>query len=242
MTLYAVNRNTGEAVYQQIARALEQEIKTAYDAGDYLPAEHDLAARFSVNRHTLRRAMDELIDKGLVERQHGRGTIVLNTLLNYPIAQQTRFTETFNSVGKMTGTAIIRKLLIPARGGVAKRLGVEVDAPVLMMETVRLVDGQPFCIVTHFLPSARFPEIETDYSGGSLHRFIEQHYQLALQRQESLVTAALPMGDDATLLQIPHSFPILRVKSVNIDAISRQPVEYSITRFRADRVQLSFVP
>lgn len=50
--------------YQEIAAKLEQELRQHYRCGDYLPAEQQLAARFEVNRHTLRRAIDQLVEKG----------------------------------------------------------------------------------------------------------------------------------------------------------------------------------
>ncbi|MDF1589292.1 MAG: phosphonate metabolism transcriptional regulator PhnF [Gammaproteobacteria bacterium] len=242
MTLYGVNRNTGEAVYLQITRILEQEIKSSYDAGDYLSTENELAGRFSVNRHTIRHAIDELVSAGVVERQHGRGTVVLGAALNYRVGEHTRFTETLESLGKTTDTSIIRKIIVPARGGVARRLNIDNETPVLMLETLRKVDDRPFCVISHFIPVNAYPEIETDYLGGSLHAFFKQKLNISLLRKESLATASIPIGDDASYLQIPQSFPVLRVKSINIDAVSKHPIEYSITRFRADRVQLSFTP
>ncbi|MBE0438461.1 MAG: phosphonate metabolism transcriptional regulator PhnF [Gammaproteobacteria bacterium] len=242
MTLYAVNRHTGEAVYQQITRILEQEIKSSYEAGDYLSTENELAARFSVNRHTIRHAIDELVSAGVVERQHGRGTVVLGAALDYQIGEHTRFTETLESLGKTTNTRIIRKIIVPARGGVARRLNIDNETPVLLLETLRKVDDRPFCVISHFIPVNAYPEIETDYLSGSLHAFFKQTLNISLLRKESLATASMPIGDDASHLQIPNNFPVLRVKSINIDAVSKHPVEYSITRFRADRVQLSFIP
>lgn len=58
--------------YQEIAAKLEQELRQHYRCGDYLPAEQQLAARFEVNRHTLRRAIDQLVEKGWVQRPSGR--------------------------------------------------------------------------------------------------------------------------------------------------------------------------
>ncbi|XNM74704.1 GntR family transcriptional regulator [Escherichia coli] len=55
--------------YQEIAAKLEQELRQHYRCGDYLPAEQQLAARFEVNRHTLRRAIDQLVEKGWVQRR-----------------------------------------------------------------------------------------------------------------------------------------------------------------------------
>ncbi len=51
--------------YQEIAARLEQELRHHYRCGDYLPAEQQLATRFDVNRHTLRRAIDQLVERGL---------------------------------------------------------------------------------------------------------------------------------------------------------------------------------
>lgn len=241
MTLCAINRNSGESVYRQISLILEQEIKSVYEAGDYLPIEMELAARFSVNRHTLRRAVDELVLKGLVERQHGRGNLILGEALEYKVGEKTRFTERLESLGKLASTKVIRKIVVSAYGG-ARRLAIKEDSFVLMIETLRQVDDRPFCVISHFIPLAMFPDFETSYQGGSLHSLFEQKYAVSPVRKESLTTACLPLGDDATHLLIPKNFPILRVKSVNIDTNTHCPVEYSITRFRSDRVQLSFTP
>ena len=68
-------RQSGLAIWAQIASDLRGQIERAFDEGDWLPAEPELAARFGVNRHTLRRAVDELIAEGLVERVHGLSLI-----------------------------------------------------------------------------------------------------------------------------------------------------------------------
>ena len=82
----------------------------------------------------------------------------------------------------------------------------------------------------------------THYAGGSLHEFIQHHYGIALRRQESLVTAEIPQGDDAALLGMPVNRPLLRVKSVNVSTEDGTPLEYALTRFRADRIQLRITP
>ncbi len=63
MSLYAIDRDTGITLYAQIAEVLERDYVRQGAPGDRLPSEGELAARFGVNRHTLRRAVDELPDK-----------------------------------------------------------------------------------------------------------------------------------------------------------------------------------
>ena len=242
MSLAPINRQIGETVYSQIARSLEDEIQRFYEAGDYLPSEQELALRYAVNRHTVRRAIEQLIKSGLVERQHGRGTVVLDLPVDYTIGKITRFTETLELMGQATSSDIIRKLVIPARDGVAHRLQLAQNAEVIWIESLRYANGKPMCVISHFLPQTQFPDLLNRYDGGSLHDFLRQQYGVTLQRQESLVTAEIPQGDDAALLAMPMNRPLLRVKSVNVCTQQGLPLEYALTRFRADKIQLRIAP
>lgn len=79
--------------YQEIAARLEQELRHHYRCGDYLPAEHQLAARYEVNRHTLRRAIDQLVERGWVQRRQGVGVLVLMRPFDYPLNARARFSQ-----------------------------------------------------------------------------------------------------------------------------------------------------
>lgn len=242
MSLYAVTRESGEALYAQIARRLEQEVARFYAPGDGLPSESALAVRFGVNRHTLRRAIDELVDAGLLERRHGRGVFVLDMQLDYHIGSGTRFTETLAALGLQAENRIVRKQTLPAIERVAQRLAIAAGEPVHWIETLRTSDARPVCVISHFISAQRFPLLDKQYQGGSLHGFLSSIHGCQLRRMESLVTAVLPQGDDARLLGMPQNRPVLRVKSVNVDNRDGLPVEYAITRFRADRIQLRINP
>jgi GntR family phosphonate transport system transcriptional regulator len=242
MSLYAVERDSPEALYAQIARRLELEITHLYKAGAALPPETELAGRFGVNRHTLRRAVDELVAAGMLERRHGRGVFVVDGLLDYKLAAGTRFTETLNALGKSTDSKVVRKLIVPASARIAERLAIAFGEPTIWIETLRLAEDYPLCVISHFLPARKYRQVFDDYAVGSLHRFLETRYGCVLRRTESLVTALLPQGDDAKLLGIAQNRPVLRVKSLNVDSRYDSPVEYALTRFRADRIQLRVNP
>lgn len=243
MSVYLLSRRSGGApIYRQIRDVLANELQELYKSGDLLPPENDLAQRFGVNRHTLRRAIDELVADGLVERHHGKGVFVLEPAIYYCIGTSTRFTETLQSKGKATASRVLRKQVVPARGGVASRLQIKDGDKVIFIETLREVEEKPFCIISHFLPGKKFPEVLEHYSNGSLHEFIKSHYAIELIRTESLVSAILPNTEDACLLNMPRQSPILRVKSINLDSKTNKPIEYAVTRFRGDATQLSINP
>lgn len=225
-------------VYMELARQIGSEIRASYSPGQLLPSEGELTKRFGVNRHTLRRAIAELIQDGILERRMGIGSYVLDTGIEYPLQTGTRFTSTLRELGHITGTTLLGSGRESATGGVAQALRVPEGTPLLRLETLRMVDDRPFCLITHFLPSERFPTLAAGYKGGSLHDWLSAECGLTLRRESSLVSSILPLGNDARLLNIGLRQPVLRVKTVNVDTSTSMPLEYALTRFRGDRVQL----
>jgi GntR family phosphonate transport system transcriptional regulator len=239
MSVQRIRRGKGSLpIYRQISDLLRVEIQNLYQAGDLLPPEGELAQRFNVNRHTLRRAIDELVSDGLVMRRHGSGVFVLSPAIDYSINAQTRFTATLESQGKTTFSRVLRKQVIPARGGVASRLQIAEGSEVIFLETLREVDEKPFCVIAHFLPLQEVPLVRECYDSGSLHAFLQRECGIEVERSESFISAVMPEPDDALLLKMPRNLPVLRVKSVNMAIHNQKPVEYVVTRFRGDATQL----
>lgn len=243
MSVQNIQRGVGKVpVYIQISESLSIEIQDLYKAGDQLPPEGELAQRFNVNRHTLRRAIDELVQKGTVVRRHGKGVFVVSSFIDYSINTQTRFTETLENQGKVTDSKVTKKIIIPARGGIASRLGIENGSDVIFLETLRTVDEVPFCVISHFLPLEGMEIIYEKYNKGSLHNFVKKHCGAGLKRKESLISSVMPEPGDAELLKMPRNLPVLRVKSLNVSIDTGIPVEYVVTRFRGDATQLLVQP
>lgn len=231
-------RQPGMAVWAQIAEALREEIATRSDPGDWLPPEPELAARFGVNRHTLRRAIEGLIDEGLVERVHGRGTRILTGSLTYGIGSQTRFTEQLAAAGRTASVEVLSKAEGTAGGAVALRLELAEGTPILRLTTLRGEAGLPLALSLHFLAGRAAEIARGHYTGGSLHGLLRQH-GVTLERQHSLITTRLPLPEDALRLRVPRNRPVLRVKGINVCRECGDVQEYVITQFRGDHVELS---
>lgn len=152
-----IDKNSGsQPIYRQVRHILESEIRQMYSAGDALPAEMQLAGKFNINRHTVRRAVDELVNDGLVDRIRGKGTFVVGSVIDYDIKSTTRFTENLESQGRRAYSRVLRKIGVPASAGVAQKLGLGDKEPVILIETLREVDEIPFCLVSHFFPHTKF--------------------------------------------------------------------------------------
>jgi GntR family transcriptional regulator, phosphonate transport system regulatory protein len=238
MNLIDLRPVNGAPIYLRIADALEVHIRRHHCEGDPLPTEQALAQQFGVNKHTLRRAVDELVQHGLVERRRGVGLFVLDPTINYRIEETTRFTTKIEELGRTPVTRVLTRRIVMADDSVAECLGIAPGTEAVAIETLRLVDNKPFCLISHFLPVEPFRILVETYVSGSLHKIIEQEFGRKLKRGRTLITAILPTAEDAKALGIGRLQPVLRAKSVNRDASSTAPVEYAVTRFRSDRVEL----
>lgn len=131
-----VERGSGVAVWRQIGEALADDIrKKLYGPGEQLPPESELAMRFAVNRHTVRRAMSELEQSGLVRIEQGRGTFVQEHAIDYAIARRTRFSQNLAAQGMRGHTEVVGSQ-VSRLPEVARHLGLARTAPVLHVQMV----------------------------------------------------------------------------------------------------------
>lgn len=222
-----------------ISKTILEEIQDKYKPGDLLPPESELVKRFSVNRYTIRMSIEELVNKGAVGKFQGKGTVVLQKKIDYPICSSTRFTETLENAGRQAESKVLKKIGIPAAGEVAERLQLTDGAPVILINTLRNMDGGSFSTVSHYFPLEKVYDVMRKYQGGSLHKFIYERYGIILKRVLSLITAKLPDEGDVELLDISANTPVLQVKSLNINEKTGEPLEFVVSRFKGTSTQLS---
>jgi GntR family phosphonate transport system transcriptional regulator len=230
------------AVYQEIAQSLEQDIRQNLRSGDYLPSEAELARRFAVNRHTLRRAVDQLVDAGMLLRRHGKGTLVLEHALEYSIAARGRFSEALSALGHPATSEVIGRKVLVADDRLAGKSRIPAGTPLLQVDTLRSLDGRAVCLISHYLRRTVFPVLEREYRLGSLHAFIEERYGIRMRRRQGLIAATLPNQREAQLLDYPRHMPLLVVKSQNVRAGTDEVLEYSVSRSRADCFEYKIQP
>lgn len=228
-------------VYVQIANELRQNINDGiYKAGDRLPTEEQLSARFGVNRHTLRRAISLLKSEGLLRVDQGRGTFVANALIRYPIGKRVRYNETLKAQGHEASFKLLRSLEIPAESAVAKALEIKAGTTVGLMERLGLADSQPISVSTSYFPLSVFPDILIHcQQAPSISKMFREIYNCDHIRRITRISARMVKQQDARYLELPLNHPILLAESVNVDQHGRV-IQYGVTRFRGDRMELEF--
>lgn len=228
-------------VYARIAEELRQNIQQGiYRVGDKLPTEVQLSDRFRVNRHTVRRAIALLKSEGLLRVDQGRGTFVAGIPIRYPIGQRVRFNETLTAQGFETSFQLVRSVEVPADASVAKGLELAIGDPVAVIERLTFADDQPISISAGHFPLKRFPAIlSQEPRMWSISNLLREVYGCDHIRRSTRVSARVVNPQDARLLKLPLNYPILLVESTNVDQDGK-PVEYGVTRFRGDRMELVF--
>lgn len=101
-----LSRQPSEPLYLELAQVLRGELRH-YRIGDFLPGEMQLARRFAVNRHTLRRAVDELVQEGRLLRRQGKGTQVLRRPLVYPLQADSAYSDALAALGVRTEARLL---------------------------------------------------------------------------------------------------------------------------------------
>lgn len=217
--------------YLEVARMLREQLN-GYQPGEYLPSEAQLATQFAVNRHTLRRAVDELIAEGQVLRQKGRGTCVLPRPIIYPVAQGSAYSQTLQDMGFRSKALLLGRLERPPLPDEQKDLRLNDGEPVLVLETLRLLDDQPISLISHCF-AGRHRSLLHSYHGGSMRRHLTQQ-GVSLKRVSTLIGARTPSHRNALRLMMPRHTPVLSIRTLSTGP-DGHPFELSRSLTRADR-------
>jgi len=234
-----VSRGSGVALWRQIAEDLETEIFVGKLAtGARLPTENELAARYAVNRHTLRRALAELSRKGLVEATPRRGTFVSKSRIPYRISRNTRFSENILEAGRDPGGRLLSTRTCTAPEEMAEWLGIAHAAAVVEMEHVRVANDVPICVATTWLPADRFSRIAKIYEHvGSMTKAFARLGIKSFTRKRTRITSRLATTDERELLELPRGAVVMLIEALDVDP-SGEPISASHSRFVAERVSL----
>lgn len=234
-----IQRGSGLPLWLQIVQSLEKDItEHVYKPGAKLPSEGKLAERFSVNRHTIRRAISELEKIGLVRVERGRGIFLQECAVRYSLGKRTRFSENLSNQRIKGSMRVIGSEELLAVGSIAKAMGVHVGTALLRVDTVGEADGLPINFSSHYFPAKRFPGIADEIiKTGSITKALRHNGVNNYERTESCITARLPDEATASLLKQSRTQPVLQVNGLNVDQEGKL-VLYSMTRFAGDTVEL----
>jgi DNA-binding GntR family transcriptional regulator len=216
-----LDRSSPVPLYFQVAQQIERAIESGELAvGERLDNEIALAERYSLSRPTMRSAIAQLVDKGLLLRKRGVGTQVVRRTVER-VVQLTSLHDDLRDAGQKPTTQVLRLERVPAREAVAGRLGVDPGTDVVHIERLRCAQGVPLAVLRNWLP--------TDIAGDFTERDLEEQGLYALLRKagiemhdaEQRIGATSAGVADARLLCVRRGAPLLTMERLAHDVAGR---------------------
>ena len=233
-------RGPGVTVHGQIEDWLADAIAAGRLApGDRLPTEQNLADWLGVSRMTLRQALAQLAQRGLVTRTVGRsgGTFVAEPKVEQDLTVLAGFSEQLRRHGLVAGARVLAAAEIRASAAAAAALEIGLGAPVYEVRRLRLAGGQPILIEHSLFPAQLCPGLLSNRLDGSLYDLLDEKYgQRPYRAKESLEPVCAGVRE-AEALGVAEGSPLMLVERTAY-ARSGQPLEFARDLFRGDRTRV----
>jgi GntR family transcriptional regulator len=201
-------------------------------AGERLPSETELAARYGVARMTIRQAIGALASEGAVIRRQGLGTFAAEGRPTRTVDLLLSFTEEMHRQGRQVETRLISAAVEPPPLAAREALQLGPSAAAVAVRRVRLVDGCPVVVQNSWLPYARFAGLAADpLLDGSLYAMLEARYGVRIMRARQAFTAAAAGEPDGAALGLQPCEPVLRIVRTTYDS-SNLSIEFAMSAMR----------
>lgn len=227
------------SLWKEIEAKLKHEISAGlYRPGDKLPTEAALSSRFGVNRHTVRRALAALQDGGLTHARRGSGVFVAAEPTEYKLSRRTRFSQNVAALGRAPEKQVLHLETRFAEREEAEILQLSPDARVHVFEGVGLSGGHPLTFFRSVFPAERLPNMCRSLAAdSSITRALAADGVDDYVRISTRISAENANAVQARHLRCREGAALIHAISLN-SSLGGDPVEYGLTWFSGDHVQL----
>ncbi|MFJ4223084.1 GntR family transcriptional regulator [Microbacterium sp. NPDC089695] len=237
----SIDRHSAAPMYDQLRQLIIEGItRDGLQPGDPLPGEHRLCERYGISRTVVRQALAQLEHEGLVERVKGKGTFVSRPRTAESLVHT--LVGLYDDVERRGGhvhSDVLRHEQALADDEIAAALEVAPGTPVVVLERLRHVDGEPWSLSTTWMPEAvGGVTLGVDLSEASLYRVLAENGIVATSGVRS-AEATVATHEQAQHLGVSAGSALLRLRSVSRGA-DGIPIEYFVAHHRGDRSRFEF--
>jgi GntR family transcriptional regulator len=228
-------------LYHQIYLLLRDRIASGQiPAGTLLAGEQEMAKQLGVSRITVKRALNELASRGLVQRHRGRGTTVVGSAVIPLVAGAfDTLLESLQRMGLQTEVELLDVAEEPADARVAERLELKPGAPVQRAVRFRKLNGQPFSHLVNYIPLAIARRYSVEELASTSMLTLLERAGAPAQEAEQWISAVAATSQIAVTLDVSPGAPLLRVDRV-MRGPRRKPVQFIEAHYRPDRFHYHF--
>jgi GntR family transcriptional regulator len=208
-----------------------------FPIGSQLPTEEQLIQRFAVSRTTVRKAIQNLSDRGLIEIRRGTGTFVTQPRITQDLTELTGFVEDMDALGHAATARLIDRTVVAADADVAQHLALAVGSRVMRIRRVRLANGVGMSLDETYLPLEVGEKIVThDLEAEPIFALLEQRYNIPLVEAEYKLEAVSADADVAAALGVDTGSAIFLIERTSY-SVGDRPVDYEKLHYRGDLIR-----
>lgn len=227
-------------IYKSIAEKLRLRLNASdFSLDSPLPGEKKLAAEFAVSRMTIRKAIDLLIEWGLVVRRHGSGTFVVRKDVHHENANLTGLVEALKRQGKEVKSQVLIFEVMPAPPAIASQLRIQINERIYYSRRVRYVDGKPLMLEDSYMPVKLFRNLSLLHLEGSKFDYIEKECGILIGGNYESLTPVLADKQLAQQMNVPEHTPLLCITSLSYSE-SGEFLNYSVMYRNASEYQVEY--
>lgn len=216
-----------QPLYYQLKQTILRWIESGeYFPGALLPSEKQLQEMFGISRTTVRLALKELEQEGLVVRSPGKGTFVARMKMESGPRRLLSFTQEMSNIGLKTTNLVISLQKESVTGRPVKLLNLKDDPVVWHWERIRFADGEPIVTEVDYVPASLIPEIDADViRNRSFYEFLEQEYGIIIAYANERVECHAANTRESKNLNLPKCAPILSIERLTFGYRKNRPME-----------------
>ncbi len=233
-----LDRNRPEPLWHQAEQALRAAIADGtWPDGAQLPNEAKLSEMLGISRITVRHALRNIEESGLLRREHGRGTFVRSSTVIAGVRGLTSFTQEMADRGLVVGSRVLEIGEMPAPEEISDALEVPLGTLVCKIRRLRSGDNQPIGVQTAYMPVSRVPGLSTMAEPLlSLYDMLRTRFGIVPQEAREIYRVGAMSEGDAALLELPVGSPVFIVRRIASDR--QGPFEFTVSTMRGDRYEI----
>lgn len=228
-----LDENSRLPLYLQVKDMLEKKISSdEWKPGEKIPTEKELANQLDVSSITVKRAVIDLVNEGLLYRKRGKGTFVVSSVPEKEIYSSIFFASGPNDV---TTHQLLSNTIEKADLEIAKLLQIDEGDEVINIRRLGIEEGEPMSIEHTYLPKNIFNgNFIEGVENELIYNILKKEFKLELSVAKNYFSGIVANSADARLLNIPKNTPLFvweRITHIQ----SGLPVEYSKFIMRQDK-------
>lgn len=230
--------NPGSVIplYHQLKEILKENIESGvWKPGDRIPSENELRKQYDVSRNTVIKALEELVQEGLLRREQGRGTFVSSPKISHSLTGFYSFSNVLRANGLEPKDVILGLEKRIAKPSIARHLKLTGSQEVWVLKRLRCAGEEPIMLETSHLPQNRVLRVDqADLENRSLYDYLEQKHDILVTRAKEIFEPVLIRDYESRYLRVPEGYPALLLDRIAYDSQGR-PVEFCRSIVRGDR-------